>query len=273
MALQQGLNGAAAGPQPAVGLQSLDSPEHRVEAAPWGQESLEPHVRHKSLAAGAVRDISRSVSSRKAASACPSPEAEASTVSPHPAAVAAQDGGSGSHAAGEHYPEEGLPAKMAALLTAADSAAAEADAQALALEQALEMVENQLPQWAHQQNLDWGATAAYEPRVRFQDGLNCLSWQQPPPVYVALSCLPAVSITTWPDCCPVLLVWCCDWQCHVMGSTHTWLANDLCDLQVSLVPSLSSLEVARQIVLNDQQQPVQPLWIAVHQEEDGGAAR
>eukprot|EP00891_Asterochloris_glomerata_P003332 jgi/Astpho2/3332/fgenesh1_pg.00054_%23_27_t len=54
---------------------------------------------------------------------------------------------------------------MAMLLSAADTAAAEADAQAFALEQALEMVENQLPQWAHQQNLDWGATAAYEPML------------------------------------------------------------------------------------------------------------
>ena len=61
-----------------------------------------------------------------------------------------------------------------------------------------------------------------------------------------------------------------------MKALHTQSANaptNACDLQVPLVPSLSSLGVARQVVLNDQQLAIQPLWIAVHQEENGGAAR
>lgn len=185
VALRQGLTGAAAGPQAAGGWQSLDSVERCAQPAPLQQESLEAGSRYKSLAAGAVRNTFQAISSSKAASACPTQEAEASTVRPHPATLAAQ-GSSSTQAAGEHFPEEGLPATMAMLLSAADTAAAEADAQAFALEQALEMVENQLPQWAHQQNLDWGATAAYEPMVRLQDGLKCLSWQQHPSVCVAM---------------------------------------------------------------------------------------
>ena len=224
VALGQGLTGAAAGPQAAGGWQSVDSAGRYAEPAPWGQESLGTRGRHKSLAASAGRDTSQPVSSRKAASACTTKEAEASTVSPHLATVAAQNGGISSHAAGEHHPEEGLPAKVAALLSAADAAAAEADAQALALEQALEMVENQLPQWAHQQNLDWGATAAHEPMVRLQDGLKCGSWQQHSCVCVVLSCLNVVSTAALPDCCPCLLTRCRTWQCHVKHalSLHSW---------------------------------------------------
>ena len=287
VASRNGRDGAAAGPQAAGGWQRLDLVERCAEPAPAGQDSLAARGRHKNLTAGAVRGTSRPVSPRQAASACPAQEAE-TCVSPHPASVAALGGGSSSHAAGEHCPEEGpqnpeegLPARIAALLSAAGTAAAEADAQALALEQALEMVENQLPLWAHQQNLDWGATAAHEALVRLQDALKCLGWHQHPFVYVALPCPPAVSTASLPGCCPLL--WCHAWQWprrkmpyHGMRSAHTLLANEpmhACDLQVPLVPSLSSLGVAKQIVLNDQQLPVQPLWIAVHQEEDGGAAR
>ena len=226
VASRNGRDGAAASPQAAGGWQRLDLVERCAEPAPAGQDSLAARGRHNNLAAGTVRGTSRPVSPRQAASACPDQEAEAS-VSPHPASVTALGSGSSSYAAGEHCPEEGfqnpeegLPARMAALLSAAGTAAAEADAQALALEQALEMVENQLPQWAHQQELDWGATAAHEALVRLQDALKCLSWHQHPFVYVTLPCPPAISTPSLPGCCSIL--WCrtwqvCDERCTVMA--------------------------------------------------------